>query len=85
MGSLQRWIAPQWGGQGRSGVAGILDNPGGYACEVVRCAEREIQVTIRPSAGRRTHSSPAAPLECREMHLLPVGDPPARPTRHQFL
>ena len=83
LGALQRWSAPQWGGQGRPGVSGLMDNPGYDACEAVRRSKRESRAPLFPSAGCGTHGSPVAPLERGEVHRLPEGDYPARPTRHQ--
>ena len=85
LGALQQWSAPQWGGQGQPGVAGMMENPGVDAHEAVWCTEKEIQASFCPSAGCVTQSILAAPLEQGEVNHLPGGDPSARPTRHQVL
>ena len=66
-------------------MAVLLENPGGHAREEVWRNERESWVPLFPSSGRGTHRSPTEPLERREVHRLPEGDPPARRTHHQVL
>ena len=50
----------------------------------VRRAERAIWEPLRPSNYHRTHGILAAPLEHREVHHLPDGDPSALLSCHQF-
>ena len=62
-----------------------MDNVGGDACLSVQRAEWAGWAPLCTSAVRGTHKIPADPLECGEVHRLPYGDPPVRPTRHQVL
>ena len=83
MGALQRWSAPQWRYFKRQRLADVMDNSGGHTHAALRRAQRVSWAPLHVRARCRTHRSPAAPLEHRDVHHHPDGNPPALPARDQ--
>ena len=79
MGALQRWSAPQWRYFKRQRLADVMDNSGGHTHAALRRAQRVSWAPLHVRTRRRTHRSPAAPLEHRDVHHHPDGNPPALP------
>ena len=62
-------------------MADEVTGTGGHSHAALQCAERESSAEICVQSGHGTHRSLASPLERRDIHHLPVGDPTAQFTR----
>ena len=79
--ALQQWSAPPWGDRGQHSMAYMVVGTGSHACAALQRAKQESLAPLCAQTGCRTHRILAALLECREVHNISDGDPPARPER----